>query len=84
MAIESLKTQVTIGDPSNLLPLQNTTCGDHQPSPLNNLVLALGQTRTDTPMALDPKSSASTNSATRARKLFGHTFETNTNYDFPL
>ena len=31
---------------------------------------ALGQTRTDTPEALDPKSSASTNSATRACKLF--------------
>ncbi len=32
-------------------------------------LFALGQTRTDTPEALDPKSSASTNSATRACKL---------------
>ena len=35
---------------------------------------ALGQTRTDTPMALDPKSSASTNSATRASRLLKHTY----------
>ena len=44
------------------------------------LQIALGQTRTDTPKALDPKSSASTNSATRACRICNVCNENITSY----